>query len=93
MKLSLMAGVLAIVASTAAFANDPANTTSANPAATFQSLDVDGNGRISAEEARMHEGLSADFSGTVKDSSQGMTKAEFDTWAANRKPATTPPSN
>lgn len=93
MKLPLIAGALAIAATTAAFANDPARTTSADPAATFQSLDVDGNGRISAEEARMHEGLSADFSGAVNDSSQGMTKAEFDTWAANRKPPTTPPGN
>jgi len=93
MKLPLIAGALAIAATTAAFANDPASTTSADPNATFQSLDVDGNGRISAEEARMHEGLSADFRGTVKDSSQGMTKAEFDAWAASRQPATTPPSN
>ena len=54
---------------------------------------MDGNGRISAEEARMHKALSADFSSTAKDSSQGMTKAEFDAWAASRQPATTPPSN
>lgn len=92
MKQLLIAGVLAIAATTAAFANEPSST-SADPKATFQSLDVDGNGRISAEEARMHKGLSADFSSTAKDSSQGMTRAEFDAWAASRQPATTPPSN
>jgi hypothetical protein len=93
MKLPLIAGALAIAATTVAFANEPATTTSADPKATFQSLDVDGNGRISAEEARAHAELSAAFSSTVTDSSQGMTRAEFDAWAASRQPATTPPSN
>jgi len=93
MKLPLIVGALAIAATSVAFANEPASTTSADPKATFQSLDVDGNGRISAQEARAHAELNADFNGTVTDSSQGMTQAEFDAWAASRKPATTPPSN
>lgn len=94
MKLPLITGALAVVAASAAFAGDPVNkTTSADPAATFKSLDVDGNGRISATEARAHRDLNAGYQGAVSDSDKGMTMAEFDAWAASQKPAATPPSN
>lgn len=93
MKLTLLAGALALAATTAAFANDPAKPAHAEPGATFQALDVNGDGRISAEEARAHNELNADFRGAVTDSERGMTQAEFDTWAKSRKPATRPPGN
>jgi len=94
MKLPLIAGALAVVAATAAFAGDPMNKdTSADSKATFKSLDMDGNGRISANEARAHAELSAGYQGAVSDSAQGMTAAEFDTWAASRQSTTTPPRN
>jgi hypothetical protein len=94
MKLPLIAGALAVVAATSAFAGDPVNkTTSADPTATFKSLDVDGNGRISAAEARSHHELNAAYQGAVSDSDKGMTMAEFDAWAAGQKPVATPPNN
>jgi len=94
MKLPIFAGALAVVAATAAFAGDPVNqSTSADPKATFKSLDTDGNGRISATEARAHPELSAGYQGAVSDSDKGMSMAEFDAWAASRQPATMPPSN
>lgn len=94
MKLPLIAGVIALTAATAAFAGDPVNqTTSADPTATFKSLDVDGNGRISAAEARAHPELNAGFRGAVADSEKGMSTAEFDAWAAGQKPVAMPPSN
>lgn len=94
MKLPLIAGALAVVAATSAFAGDPVNkTTSADPTATFKSLDVDGDGRISATEARSHHELNAGYQGAVSDSDKGMTMAEFEAWAAGKKPAATPPNN
>jgi hypothetical protein len=94
MKLPLIAGALAVVAATAAFAGDPVNTTTtADPKATFKSLDTDGNGRISAAEARAHHDLNAGYQGAVSDSEKGMSMAEFEAWASSQKPATMPPSN
>lgn len=94
MKLPLLGGVLAVVAATAAFAGDPMNKdTSADSKATFKSLDTDGNGRISADEARAHPELNSGYQGAVSDSTQGMTAAEFDTWAASRQSTTAPPRN
>jgi hypothetical protein len=94
MKLSLITGALAVVAASAAFAGDPVNkTTSAEPTATFKSLDTDGNGRISATEARAHHDLNAGFQAAVSDSAKGMSLAEFDAWASTQKPAAMPPSN
>ncbi len=94
MKLALIAGALAVVAASAAFAGDPVNkTTSAVPTATFKSLDTDGNGRISAAEARVHHDLNAGYQGAVSDSDKGMTMAEFDAWVSSQKPAAMPPSN
>ncbi len=94
MKLALIGGVLAVVAATAAFAGDPMNMDMpADSKATFKSLDTDGNGRISATEARAHAKLNSGYKGAVSDSNQGMTAAEFDTWSASQKPAAVPPSN
>jgi hypothetical protein len=94
MKLPIIAGALAVVAATAAFAGDPVNkSTSADPKATFKSLDTDGNGRISATEARVHNELNAGYQGAVSDSAKGMSMAEFEAWAASQKPAVMPPSN
>lgn len=88
MKLSLLAGSLALAAATAAFAGDK------DPASTFKSLDTDGNGRISETEARAHAELSAGYRDAVSDSTQGMSMAEFEAWAASQKPgAMTPQSS
>jgi len=94
MKLPLITGALATLAVGAAFANDPTTTTgSTDPAATFKSLDTDGNGRISESEARAHAELSAGYSSAVSDPNVGMSMEEFNTWAASQKPSQTPPSN
>jgi hypothetical protein len=94
MKLSLLTGAVALAMTTAAFANEPASTTTTmDPAATFKSLDTDGNGRISETEARAHDALSAGYRDAVSDSAQGMTMEEFNAWHANQKPSGTPPSN
>jgi hypothetical protein len=94
MKLPLLAGVLALTVG-AAFANEPTSTTTADPAATFKSLDTDGNGRISESEARANPELSAGFSSAVSDRNSGMTMEEFNAWHASKAPSQTPtpPSN
>jgi hypothetical protein len=92
MKLPLIAGALALVAS-AAFANEPTATTATDPAATFKSLDTDGNGRISESEARAHPELSTGFSSAVADASSGMTMEEFNAWHASQQTSQSPPSN
>ena len=92
MKLPLLAGVLALTVS-AAFANDPTTTATADPAATFKSLDTDGNGRISESEARAHAELSAGYRSAVADANGGMTMEEFNAWHASQKSSQTPPSN
>jgi len=86
MKLPLLVGALAIAATSAAFAGDPVSTAAADPAATFKTLDADGNGYISANEARAHDGLNAGYASAVSDSNKGMSMAEFETWHANQKP-------
>ncbi len=87
MKLPLIVGTCAALAAGIAFAGNPVNTTtSADPAATFKSLDTDGNGRISATEARQHTGLNAGYAGAVSDSAKGMSMDEFNVWAASQKP-------
>jgi hypothetical protein len=91
MKLSLLAGALALTAA-AAFANDPTSTT-ADPSATFRSLDTDGNGRISESEASAHPGLSAGYRDAVSDANSGMTEAEFNAWHATQGSTQSPPSN
>ncbi|HEU4516023.1 MAG TPA: hypothetical protein VFR77_01865 [Steroidobacteraceae bacterium] len=91
MKLPLIAGVLALAAS-AAFANEPTATTATDPAATFKSLDADGNGRISESEARAHPDLSAGYRSAVADANGGMTMEEFNAWHASKQ-SQTPPSN
>lgn len=92
MKLPLIAGVLALAAS-AAFANEPTTATATDPAATFKSLDTDGNGRISESEARAHPELSTGYRSAVADANGGMTMEEFNAWHASQKPSQTPPSN
>ena len=94
MKLPLLAGVIATLAVGGAFANEPTGTaTAADPAATFKSLDTDGNGRISESEARAHAELSAGYRSAVADANGGMTMEEFNAWHASQKPSQTPPSN
>jgi hypothetical protein len=105
-KLPILAGALAILATGAAFAGEPVNTsTSANPSDTFKSLDTDGNGRISADEARKLDVLHAGYGAAVSDSNKGMSMDEFNAWAASHKsdsmapmsppsdPVVTPPGN
>ena len=96
MKLTLLAGAIAICAAGAALANDPPSTannpTSTKAAATFESLDTNSDGRISAAEARVHKDLDAGYRDAVSDSDKGMSQAEFDSWVAGqRRPI--PPSN
>jgi hypothetical protein len=94
MKLSYVAGTLVVMAATTALANDPANpTTSADPTATFQSLDTDGNGRISATEARAHHELNAGYENAVSDPNQGMSMEEFEAWTASQKPGAMAPNS
>jgi hypothetical protein len=92
MKLPLIAGALAL-ATTVAFANQPSSSSTADPSATFKSLDSDGNGRISETEARAHPELSAGFRSAVADASSGMTMEEFNTWHSSQKSSQSPPSN
>ena len=94
MKLPLLAGVLALTVG-AAFANEPTSTTTADPAATFKSLDTDGNGRISESEARAHPQLSSGYRSAVSDANSGMTMEEFNSWHASQSSCQTPtpPSN
>ena len=92
MKLPLLAGVLALAAS-AAFANEPMTSSASDPAATFKSLDTDGNGRISESEARANPELSSGYRSAVADANGGMTMEEFNAWHASQKSSQTPPSN
>jgi hypothetical protein len=92
MKLPLIAGVLAL-ATTAALANEPMTSSSADPSATFKSLDTDGNGRISETEARANPELSAGYRSAVSDATSGMTMEEFNAWHASQKSSQSPPSN
>lgn len=92
MKLPLLAGVLALAAS-AALATEPTATSSADPAATFKSLDTDGNGRISESEARANPALSSGYREAVSDANSGMTMEEFNAWHASQQQGQTPPSN
>ena len=92
MKLPLIAGALALAASVA-LANEPSTPSSADPSATFKSLDTDGNGRISESEARAHPELSAGYRNAVSDSNSGMTMEEFNAWHSSQKSSQSPPSN
>jgi heat shock protein HslJ len=93
MKQVLIAGALAALAAGAALANQTTTTSSADPAATFKSLDTDGNGRISESEARAHPELSSGFRSAVSDASSGMTMEEFTRWHSSQTSSQTPPSN
>jgi hypothetical protein len=95
MKLRIITGVVAALAAGAAIAGDPMTTTaSTDAAATFKSLDTDGNGRISETEAASHAELSAGYRTAVSDSASGMTMEEFNSWYASRQQSTqAPPSN
>jgi hypothetical protein len=55
------------------------------PTVTFESLDTNSDGRISAAEARVHKDLDAGYPGAVSDSEKGMSQAEFDAWVASQK--------
>jgi hypothetical protein len=94
MKLPIFAGALAIVAATSAFAGEPTNpATAMDPTATFKSLDTDGNGMISATEARAHDALNAGYRDAVSDADKGMSMAEFEAWAASQKPGAMTPNS
>jgi len=90
MKLTLLAGAIALCAAGAAFATNPTYDPT-TPTAAFKSLDSNGDGRISATEARANKELDAGYRDAVSDSEKGMTQAEFETWVRTQKPA--PPSN
>jgi Ca2+-binding EF-hand superfamily protein len=93
MKQVLIAGALAALAAGAAFADQTTTTSSADPAATFKSLDTDGNGRISESEARAHPQLSSGYRSAVSDANSGMTMEEFTRWHSSQSSSQTPPSN
>lgn len=94
MKRAIIAAAIATLATGAAFATEPMNTATAmDSAATFKSLDTDGNGRISESEARAHAELSAGYKNAVSDARGGMTMDEFSKWNSSQKPAQAPPSN
>jgi hypothetical protein len=94
MNRVILACALTTLAAGAAFANEPTSTaTSADPAATFKTLDTNGDGRISETEARAHAELNAGFRDAVSDASAGMTMEEFNAWVASRPASQTPPSN
>ena len=90
MKLTLLAGAIALCAVGGALANESPSST--KPTVTFESLDTNSDGRISADEARVHKDLDAGYPGAVSDSDKGMTQAEFDSWVASQK-TPMPPSN
>ena len=93
MKQVLLAGALAALAAGAALANEPTSSSSMDPAATFKSLDTDGNGRISESEARANPELSSGYRNAVSDASSGMTMEEFSRWHSSQSSSQTPPSN
>ncbi len=93
MKRVILAAAIAALATGAAFANEPTTATSADLAATFKSLDTDGNGRISRTEAGAHAELSAAYPDAVSDANAGMTMDEFNKWHASQMSSQMPPSN
>ena len=93
MKSSVLVGTLAALAVSAAFANEPPNTTtSGDQSVTFEALDTNHDGRISEAEARANAELSSGYRSSVGDASKGMTQEEFDAWNSSRHPSQTPPS-
>ena len=91
MKLTLLAGAIALCAVGGAFGNEPPSST--NQTVTFESLDTNSDGRISADEARAHKDLDAGYRDVVSESDKGMTQAEFDTWVKSQQAPMPPPSN
>ena len=93
MKTATLAGTLAALAVSAAFAQQPMNNTATpgDPGVTFKSLDTDGDGRISPTEAQANPDLNSGYKGAVSDSTKGMTEDEFNTWNSSRQPGQTPP--
>jgi len=92
MRARLMTGLIAIAAASTALANDPVEKPKSTMApATFESLDINRDGRISATEARTHRDLSAAYRDAVTDADKGMSKSEFDSWAASRANKSTAP--
>ena len=87
MKLTLLAGAIALCAAGAAFATTPTYMPPTTPiAATFETPDTNGDGRISATEARAHKELDAGYRDAVSGSEKDMPQAEFDTWVRSQMP-------
>lgn len=95
MKSIPVIAALAVMAAGTALADDPPKATSpaSSGQVTFNSLDKNSDGRISADEARAHQPLSRDYSTTATDSTKGLTKAEFDRWASGQPGARKPDAN
>jgi Ca2+-binding EF-hand superfamily protein len=63
-----------------ASAADPQKTT----AATFESLDKDGDGRVSINEATEHDGLFVAFKNLDKNQDGSLSKEEFEGYQPSR---------
>jgi Ca2+-binding EF-hand superfamily protein len=71
--MKLITGLAAGLLAFGAYAGDP------DKKASFESLDADGNGQISATEAAAHEQLSKKMAQLDKDGDGALSKAEFET--------------
>jgi hypothetical protein len=93
MKPTLLVAGLSALAVSAAFAQQPMNstTTPGSQTVTFKSLDTNGDGRISQTEASANPELSSSYRDAVSDASKGMTEEEFNKWNSSHQ-GETPPS-
>lgn len=80
MKTAIVAGVAATVMAVGAFAGEGMKS-----ASSFESLDKNADGRISASEASADQGLASSFATADANADGGLTKAEFQSWHDNAK--------
>ncbi len=86
MKNMLLTGVFATVLSGAALAGDGMK------AATFESLDTDGDGEISSAEAALHQGLKGAYKTADSNADGQVVRSEFDAWTSATKRDMSKPS-
>lgn len=80
MKTAIIAGVTATLMAAGAFAGEGMKS-----ASSFESLDKNADGRISASEASAHQGLASGFATADANADGGLTKAEFQSWHDSSK--------